>query len=216
METKGDSIVGNTLESNIEVKQKDQTDDVKNDSVTDHDPTDVLRNDSVIDDDPTFVDTQDSVTDENETDVIKKVSITEEADHADVLKQNSVTEEDETQKNDSVISVDMRQEEEDILEKTKSIPPLYIPRPDIIQSEYSEVKLKERKKDMAKGSYEYDETKTDKNYLCILFPFSSCINSECDIEKCIKQYVFRVGNSGVGAWKVGTVSSDVIIENIVY
>jgi len=57
------------------------------------------------------------------------------------------------------------------------------------------------------------KNKKKSNFLCSLFPFSYCVDPEA-IDNKFQNYLFKLGNHGVGAWRTGHVTSDVIVFNV--
>ena len=60
---------------------------------------------------------------------------------------------------------------------------------------------------------ERNENSKANNFFCSIFPFAYCLEPNC-IENYFEHYFYKLGNNGIGAWRTGTVTSDVILFNV--
>lgn len=60
---------------------------------------------------------------------------------------------------------------------------------------------------------EKNENSKANNFFCSIFPLAYCLEPNC-IENYLEHYFYKLGNNGIGAWRTGTVTSDVILFNV--
>ena len=60
---------------------------------------------------------------------------------------------------------------------------------------------------------ERNEKSKANNFFCSIFPFAYCLEPNC-IENYFEHYFYKLGNNGIGAWRTGTVTSDIILFNL--